>query len=100
MTRLIKIARIGMATGLIALLPAIAQAECYVSYKAKRENPLKLHFGVAAVPDSACSKSAASAALAPRLAKDGWILLTIAAMVDETELEALKDSAGAFFLKY
>ncbi|WP_417242053.1 hypothetical protein [Celeribacter sp.] len=100
MTRITHIARIGLATGLIALMPALAQAECYVSYKAKREDPLKLHFGVAAVPDAACSKDAAAAALAPRLAHDGWILLTIAAMIDETELEALKDSVGAFFLKY
>lgn len=87
---------------LVALmaLPFGAQAACYAEYKAKQENPLKLHYGVAEVSDAECSTAEAAKALAPRLAKDGWILLTIVGMIDATELEAVKKSAGAFFLKY
>lgn len=100
MTYIHHITRTGLATALLVLLPSLASAACFASYKAKQEDPLRLHFGVAQVPDSACTKAGAAQVLAPRLANDGWILLTIDAMVDETELEALKDSAGAFFLKY
>ncbi|WP_417250212.1 hypothetical protein [Celeribacter sp.] len=89
-----------IATLLVIALPLGAQAACYAEYKAKRENPLKLHYGVAEIAPNACTPAKAAAALAPRLAKDGWILLTIVGMIDETKLEAVKDSAGAFYLKY
>ncbi len=68
---------------LVALLAAgTADAACRVEYKAKRDNPLKLDFGTADLPDSACaSKAAAAAALAPRLAKQGWTLLAIVSIL-------------------
>ncbi|SPH23806.1 hypothetical protein DEA8626_02878 [Defluviimonas aquaemixtae] len=68
---------------LIALLAAEpASAACRVEYKAKRDNPLKLDFGVASLPDSACaSKQAAAAALAPKLAQQGWTLLAIVSIL-------------------
>jgi hypothetical protein len=84
----------------LALLPGLAQAACYASYKAKQDNPLKLHFGVAELSDAQCSKDAAAKALQPRLAKDGWILLTIVAMIPEDKLGEVKDSAGNYFLRY
>ena len=68
---------------LIALLTAgPASAACRVEYKAKQDNPLKLDFGVATLPDSACaSKKAAAAALAPQLAQQGWTLLAIVSIL-------------------
>ena len=83
-----------------ALLPGLALADCYVSYKAKRDDPLKLHFGVAAVADGQCSKGAAATALKPRLAKDGWILLSIVEMIPQDKLDGAKKSAGDYFLRY
>lgn len=68
-----------LAAGLAA---GAADAACQVQYKAKRDNPLKLDFGTASLPDSACaSKDAAAAALAPQLAAKGWTLLAIVAIV-------------------
>lgn len=59
-----------------------ADAACQVQYKAKRDNPLKLDFGTAKLPDEACaSKAAAAAALAPRLAGKGWTLLSIVSIL-------------------
>ncbi len=59
-----------------------ASAACQVEYKAKRDNPLKLDFRTAQLPDAACaSKQAAAAALAPRIAQDGWTLLSIVSIV-------------------
>lgn len=70
---------LALAAGLAA---GTAEAACQVQYKAKRDNPLKLDFGTATLPDEACtSESAAAAALAPQLAAKGWTLLAIVSIV-------------------
>ncbi|MCB2128363.1 MAG: hypothetical protein KDE03_04630 [Rhodobacteraceae bacterium] len=59
-------------------LASPATAGCVVEYKAKRDNPLRLDFGKASLPDSACaSKKEAAAQLVPLLKQDGWTLLSI-----------------------
>ena len=64
------------------LAAGTADAACQVQYKAKRDNPLKLDFGTASLPDDACaSNDAAAAALAPQLAAKGWTLLAIVSIV-------------------
>jgi hypothetical protein len=66
------------------LAAGTADAACRVEYKAKRDNPLKLEFGSASLPDEACSsKQAAAAALAPRLQQQGWTLLAIVSMLKD-----------------
>jgi hypothetical protein len=91
----------GMALAtMIALSPMAGHAACYAEYKAKRDNPLKLHYGVAELSDSACNKRSAAAALAPRLASDGWILLSIVGFVDASDLGEVKANAGNYFLRY
>lgn len=87
-----------LALALLAAVPA--QAECYADYKAKQDNPLRLHYGVAAVPDNACSKPAAAAVLGPRLARAGWTLLNVVSVFGPDGLEQRKASAGEFFLRY
>ncbi len=91
---------------LVALAVTLAwaapvQAACYADYKAKRDDPLRLHYGVAELNDSACgSKGAAAGALAPRLARDGWTLLNILSIFGPEGLDQRKDSAGQYFLRY
>lgn len=95
--------RILLALTVAALFPPFgaAHAECYADYKAKQESPLRLHYGVAAIPDAACgSRSAAASALAPRLATDGWTLLNILSIFGPEGLDQRKDSAGPYFLRY
>jgi len=87
-----------LALALLAAAPA--QAECYADYKAKQDNPLRLHYGVAAVPDNACSKLAAAAELEPRLARAGWTLLNVVSVFGPEGLAQRKASAGEFFLRY
>ncbi|MCE0504437.1 hypothetical protein LR948_03650 [Roseivivax sp. GX 12232] len=84
----------------LAMAPAAAEAACYADYKAKREDPLRLHYGVAEVPDDACSRDGAASALAPRLDRAGWTLLNIVSTFGEEGLEERKDSAGQHFLRY
>lgn len=77
-----------------------ASAECYADYKAKQDSPLRLHYGVAQVSDAACSAQAAKAELAPKLAADGWTLLTVLSTFGPKGLDERKASAGEFFLRY
>jgi hypothetical protein len=92
----------------LALFPLIAfamaapaQAGCYADYKAKQDEPLRLAYGVAELPDDGCgSTDAAAAALAPRLAAAGWTLLTILSVFGPEGLDERKASAGEYFLRY
>lgn len=84
-------------------LAAPAQAQCYADYKAKRDNPLKLHYGVIELPDRSCgSRNAAQAAIAARLAPAGWTLLQLVSIFDASGLNDAKrvESAGAYFLRF
>lgn len=77
-----------------------AQAACYADYKAKKDNPLQLQYGVSAIPDDACTPVAATAYLAPRLASGGWQLLTVLSVFDASGLAERQDDAGQYFLRY
>jgi hypothetical protein len=89
------------AAGLLVMALAVpAQAACYADYKAKQDSPLRLHYGVAELPDSGCSKGAAAGILAPRLAQNGWTLLNVLSIFGPEGLDERKASAGQFFLRY
>lgn len=94
-----QILPISLALGLMAALPQAAQAGCYADYKAKQDNPLKLHYGVAEL-NGACSKGAAQGELSPRLARDGWTLLNVVSVFGDEGLQERKASAGRYFLRY
>jgi len=85
----------------LALLAANpAGASCYADYKAKQDNPLRLHYGVIELPDSACSRGAAKNQISQRISVDGWQLLNILSIFQADGLEERKDSAGQYFLRY
>lgn len=77
-----------------------AQAACYADYKAKQDNPLRLHYGVIELPDAACDPSAASAELARRLAGTGWTVLNVVSIFGPDGLAERKADAGAYFLRF
>ena len=83
----------------LALAATGAQADCFADYKAKRDDPLKLHYGVAEV-SGACTKANARVELTPRVAVDGWTLLNVVSVFNDGGLEERKESAGAYFLRY
>ena len=86
---------------LALMLAGPAEAECYVDFKAKQDDPLRLAYGVSQVSDEACGKSKqARAELAPRLAASGWTLLKILSSFGPEGLGERKASAGEFFLRY
>lgn len=82
----------------LAVTAQSAAANCYADYKAKQDNPLRLHYGVASV--SQCSKQAATRELRARLAAQGWTLLNVLSVFDQSGLAKRKNSAGPNYLRY
>ena len=85
----------------LAALAAPASAACYADYKAKRENPLKLHYGVMKVDTDTCNMSEdVKAQVERRLGADGWKLLQVGSVFDDSGLGKRKRDAGEYFLRY
>ncbi len=84
--------------GLLAVA-APAQAQCYADYKAKQDNPLRLHYGVVQL-QGACSASAARSEVADRIARGGWTLLNVVSVFGPEGLNERRDSAGPYFLRF
>ena len=83
------------------LLATSASANCYADYKAKKDSPLRLHYGVIELSGAACqSTQAAAPAISSRIAKGGWTLLTVISIFGHDGLAKRKQSAGAYFLRY
>ncbi|MGB0900956.1 hypothetical protein [Halocynthiibacter sp.] len=85
----------------LALLCATpAAADCYADYKAKQEDPLRLHYGVIELPERACNANAARRYIAGRIDRDDWQLLNVISVFDESELAAKRREAGQYYLRY
>ncbi len=81
-------------------LAAPASAACYADYKAKRDAPLQLHYGVIELPEAACNDRDAEAEVALRIAADGWQLLAVLSIFEDDGLDSRAESAGQFNLRY
>lgn len=90
-----------LAATLFTVLAGPATAACYADYKAKRDDPLKLHYGVIEISDAACgNKGVAKKEVAAALKDNNWKLLNILSVFDDSGLSKRKDSAGKFFLRF
>ena len=96
MTRPIPLLAAALAA--VLALAAPAAADCYADYKAKQDDPLRLHYGVAQV--SSCDNKAAKAELAPRLRAGGWKLLSVISTFGPEGLGERQSSAGEYFLRF
>ncbi|NRB04758.1 MAG: hypothetical protein HRU30_16020 [Rhodobacteraceae bacterium] len=90
-----------IASCIIVLLisTSAASAQCYADYKAKQDNPLRLHYGVSQI-SGACNQNTARAELSDRLARNGWTLLQVMSVFGPEGLNQRKDSAGPFYLRF
>lgn len=84
---------------LMLLLAAPAHGACFADYKAKRDDPLNLHYGVARVTEP-CDAASAAKQLAPRLRDAGWQLLTVVSVFDQSGLNERESRAGDFYLRF
>ena len=92
--------RILLATLLATALAPAAHAACFADYKARRGDPLELHYGTIEVPDDACSAGAAARVVARRIAADGWELLSVVSVFGPEGLAQRERDAGAYHLRY
>lgn len=77
------------------------QAACYADYKASRDNPLKLHYGVIRVDVDPCAMSdQVLHVVAERLKASGWKLLQVQSVFEEGGLERRREDAGQYFLRF
>jgi len=92
--------RLWLVTALLLSFATTASAaDCFADYKAKRDNPLRLHYGVVEVAGP-CNAADAQAEIAARLAQNGWTLLNIVSMFDSSGLEERQRSAGQYYLRF
>lgn len=79
-------------------MPAHA-ADCFADYKAKQDNPLRLHYGVAQLR-GACDRGSAQTELTARLRAQGWTLLNIVSVFGSEGLAQRRASAGSNYLRF
>lgn len=92
-----------LTPALVALclsLPSAALADCFVGYKAKQDSPLRLHYGVLALPGACPSQGQAQAIAADRLRAGGWTLLNLLSLSSQTPTDQMKANAGEYFLRF
>lgn len=87
------------ALALLAALSGPAAAACFADYKAKQDDPLRLHYGVVELRGP-CERAAAEQEIAARIARDGWQLLNVVSVFDEAGLDERRQSAGQYYLRY
>jgi hypothetical protein len=85
---------------LVIFLTQSAQAACYADYKAKQENPLKLHYGIMKFDSVECTASIVQKKVALRLLPHGWTLLNLLTVSRKLPTTQRKDNAGENFLRY
>lgn len=77
----------------------VAAGECYADYKAKRDSPLQLHYGVMQL-NGDCTRASARGEVSARLDRAGWTLLNVLSVFDGSGLGKRKASAGKFYLRF
>ncbi|MGR3761439.1 hypothetical protein ACUXV3_15095 [Roseobacteraceae bacterium NS-SX3] len=88
-----------LAALLLALAAPAQAAGCYADYKAKQDNPLRLHYGVIEL-SGPCDKRSATAEIAARIAPAGWTLLNVLSVFGPEGLQQRKADAGPYYLRF
>lgn len=99
MTRKLLLLAPALLVALLGTAPPAMAAGCFADYKAKQDNPLRLHYGVAQI-NGACTAANARAQLRSRLDARGWTLLNVVSVFGEEGLEQRKSSAGQNYLRF
>ena len=76
----------------LAALPVAAEP-CFADYKAKQDDPLRLHYGVIELRDG-CAPASARNEVTARLKRNGWTLLGVLSVFGPDGLEERKADAG------
>ena len=86
---------------LILMAGTVSAQTCFVHYKAKQDDPLKLHYGVMNVTSDDCSAlTDITATTAARLSPAGWTLLNVVKADTMTPSAEEISNAGDFYLRF
>jgi len=72
---------------------------CFILYKAKKDDPLRLHVGLMEI-EQKCTNADLEVLAEQRLRSDGWLLLKIVDRLQRTDTKKIESDLGEFFLKY
>lgn len=100
MTRRFRSLKLPLLIALALSVAAPLHAACYADYRAKKDDPLRLHYGVIDLRRDDCTLSAAQDVIPDRIAADGWDLLQVISVFDDSGLATRRADAGAFFLRF
>lgn len=77
-------------------------ATCFADYKAKKDAPLRLHYGVLQLDTLSgfCTVDGTTQTIARRLEAQGWTLLQVMSTFGAEGLQQRKDSAGQYYLRF
>ncbi len=84
----------------LSVLAGPLHAACFADYRASMDNPFGLHYGVIQVPDGACSVGAATSVVSGRLAAQGWRLVQVVSVFDDSGLASRSANAGQYYLRF
>lgn len=95
-----RLTTLALALGATLTLALPASAACYAEYRASRQNPVQLAYGVAEIRGGACNAQAAAQYLQARLAQSGWTLQNVLSTVDSNSAPANAGYTGGHYLSY
>ena len=96
---LFKLIKISLVLCFATFDSAAYANECFVLYKAKKDNPLKLHLGLIQI-NSQCSNHDIEGITSKRLSSTGWKLLQIVKVSSNVDTKKMESDLGDYFLKY
>ncbi len=87
--------------GLWLIAATTAHAACYADYKARRDQPYGLHYGVIQVDVTPCAMSSeVESMVKQRVAAGGWTVLQVQSVFEDDGLAGRKRDAGEYFLRF
>jgi hypothetical protein len=89
-----------LAFGTAMVLAIPASAACYAEYRASRQSPVQLAYGVAEIRGGACNAQAAAQYLQARLAQSGWTLQNVLSTVTSNSAPANAGYTGGHYLNF
>lgn len=84
----------------VAALAAPAHAACYAEYRAQRQSPVQLAFGVAEIRGGACNAQAAANYLRNTLGRSGWTLSNIVSTVNSNSAPGNSGYTNGHYLRF
>jgi hypothetical protein len=96
---LFKIIKVSLVFCFATFFSAAYANECFVLYKAKKDNPLKLHLGLIQISGQ-CSEHDVEYITSRRLNLTDWKLLKIVKSSSNIDAEKMERDLGDYFLKY